>query len=400
MSARVLLPAAAVVIVIAVAVAVILREAGDQDVVAEIPPPPACEPEAKDLNPRNVDVAPTRGERLIETRGDHLPYGFNDAAFQTGQLELDQALDLYRVSGGTIWRLVLDWGVVESSPGELDFSYYDEIYCAMLDAGVRPDWTVTGIPAWAAPLGVCGDPCVRPPEDEHLEQFRRFAEIAAIRYPRSVAFEAWNEPNLRSYWGGDTPDVSGYLKVLEAVYRGVKDGNPEMPVLGGALSNNPNDEPGGNVSLHTYLADMLGRGAAEHMDGLSLHAYPVAGIGDSGDQFTAALDATRALLPEGTRIWVTEVGAPTASGSFAPEVSLDEQATMMAEAYRRLDTAPDVDAVLFHTLVDPGRDVPGGTGFGFFTAPDDDGNAEPKPVVCAVRELAHPGEPCPPPADG
>src|SRR5690606_3174771 len=156
------------------------------------------------------------------------------------------------------------------------------------EAGVRIDWHITGIPAWAAPFGLCSDPCVRPPQDEHLPALRRFAEAAAIRYPGAAAFEAWNEPNLKSYWKDD-PDPEDYEPVLEAISAGVKDGNPRAPVLGGALSNNPTDEPNGNLSLRTYLSRMLELGAADHMDGLSLHAYPVAGIGEEGDQFSAAL---------------------------------------------------------------------------------------------------------------
>ena len=400
MSARVLFPAAAVVIVAAAVALVAIRESRDAGVVAEPPPPPECEPGGRDRNPADEPARPRRGEPLIARQAGHIPFGFNDAAVQVGQLGLDEALELYRASGATIWRLVIDWGAVERSPGELDFSRYDELYCGMLAADVRPLWSVTGIPAWAAPLGLCGDPCVRPPEDEHLPQLRRFAEIAASRYPRSVAFEAWNEPNLASYWGGSSPDASGYAKVLEAIYDGVKDGDPEMPVLGGALSNNPTDEPGGNVSLRTFLAEMLDRDALDHMDGLGLHAYPIAAIGEPGDQFTAALDVARELLPRGVRIWITEIGAPTAGGAFAPEVTPDRQAAMMAEAYRRLDASADVDAVLFHTLVDPNAAIPGGTGFGFFERPGDDGSAAPKPVVCAVRTLARPDEPCPAAAGG
>lgn len=392
--ARYVIPTIVVLGLVALAAAAVVRETGDADLVAALPPPPACEPDAHDRNPENRRVDPRHGEPLIERRSGALPYGFNDAAYETGQLGLDEALDLYRQAGGTIWRLPLDWGRVEDDQGTLDFAYYDEIYCTALGAGVRINWHITGIPSWAAPFGLCPKPCVRPPQDEHLAALRRFAEAAAIRYPRAAAFEAWNEPNLKSYWKDD-PDPDAYEPVLEAIYAGVKDGNPRAPVLGGALSNNPTDEPGGNLSLRTYLARMLELGAADHMDALSIHAYPVVGIGEAGDQFTAALSVSRELLPDGMRIWVTEVGATTASGAFVPKVSPVEQATEMARVYETLAAADDVDAVLYHTLVDPQGSVPGGTGFGFFTAPDDAGEVSPKPVVCAVRKTADPAADCP-----
>jgi hypothetical protein len=367
----------------------IRKEADDEGPRAALPPAADCEPGARDLNPGDEEVEPSRGRRLVPKENGHIPIGFNDSAYLTGQVALGEGLGLYDKTGASIWRLPLDWGEVESEPGGVDFSKYDPIYCAAIAAGVRPLWHLTGIPPWAAPIGTCTEvPCVRPPETEHLPQLRRFAEIAAIRYPRSAAFEAWNEPNLADFWG-EAPDPADYLPVLEAIYAGVKDGNPRMPVLGGGLSNNMVDNPGGSLSLRTYLTGMLAEGAAGHMDGLSLHAYPVQPIGTEGDQFTAALQIARDALGAaggGIRIWVTEVGAPTEPGVF-PDVTPEQQAGMMADAYVALDESEDTDAVVFHTLVDPTPAVPGGLGFGFFTAPAD-GAVTPKPVVCRILALS------------
>jgi hypothetical protein len=374
----------------------IRKEATDEESRAAIPPPAECEPDARDLNPADDPVEPVHDRRLIPRERGHLPVGFNDSAYLTGQLDLEQSLALYENMDASIWRLPLDWGEVESEPGEIDFSKYDPIYCAAIDAGVRPLWHLTGIPPWAAPLGTCDQvPCVRPPESEHLPQLERFAEIAAVRYPRSAAFEAWNEPNLTGFWGG-APNPGDYLPILEAVYTGTKNGNPDMPVLGGALSNNMTDTAGGNQSLETYLTAILDGGAANHMDGFSLHAYPVAPLGEDGDAFTPALDVTRSALADAgaeMQTWVTEVGAPTEAGVF-PEVTPEQQADMMADAYGVLDASADVDAVVFHTLVDPTSDVPGGLGFGFFTAPDE-GTVTAKPVVCRILALSGAAAECP-----
>ena len=377
-------------------VALVLHHDSD-DVVVGLPPPPACEPDAADLNPDNRRIAPSRGKPLVERRGGHMPFGFNDSAYLVGELTLDRTLELDHAAGATLWRLPLDWGAVEREPGELDFSRYDEIYCAAVRAGVSPVFHLTGIPAWAAPSGECPDPCLRPPEDEHLPALRRFAEITAIRYPRAAAIEVWNEPNLPVFWGG-LADPAKYLPLLEAIYGGVKDGNPGMPVIGGVLSNNPTDIAD-KLSLGTYLAGMLEGGAARYMDGFSLHAYPIQPLGTEGEQFTPPLELSRELLDRaaaGIRIWVTEVGAPTAPGAFHPEVSLAGQAALMSGVYRRLDEDGGADAVLFHTLVDPGPLVPGGPGFGFFTAPDASGTVTTKPVVCAVRLASGQDGDCPP----
>ncbi len=392
---RIPLAVGAALVVAVAAFLVIQRGTSDDGPVAALPAPADCEPDARDLNRSNRAIPPSRGEPLIDRVDGHIPMGFNDSAFLIGQLGIDQALRLYEASGATIWRLPLDWGEVESAPGEIDFSKYDEIYCGAIAAGVQPLWHLTGIPPWAAPAGACSQvPCVRPPEDEHLPQFRRFAELAAIRYPRSAAFEAWNEPNLTGFWGGDA-NPAEYLPVLEAIYDGAKDGNPEMPVLGGALSNNVADESG-NLSLQTFLGAMVDGGALEHMDGLGLHAYPIEPLGAPGDLFTPTLEVARTTLArgaEGVRIWVTELGAPTEPGVL-PAVTPSEQAVMMSQAYQVLDNSADTDAVTFHTLVDPTPAVPGGPGFGFFTAPAA-GVVTPKPAVCALLGERDPSARCP-----
>jgi hypothetical protein len=386
---------AAAVVVVAV-VAAIVRESGDEEVRAEFPPPPACEAGAEDRNPEDEPVAPSRDKRLIPEVDGHIPIGFNDSSHQRGWLTLDEALRLYELAGMTLTRLPLDWGAVETSPGELDFGDYDEIYCTALAAGVRPVWHLTGIPAWAAPDAQCADPCVRPPEDEHLPQLERFAEIAAARYPRAAAVEAWNEPNLRGFWGG-TPDPAAYADVLEAIYTGTKNGNPKMPVLGGALSNNPTDSETG-LSLRTFLAAMLEEGAAEHMDGFSFHPYPIQPVGTEGEQFTPAFDAARELLEPvapGIRLWVTEAGVPTEQTPFAPPFPPDQQAAILADTFVRLDDDPDVDAALFHSLMDVPEGESGAPGFGFFTQPDEEGEIGVKPAVCTIRTAVGLGGECP-----
>jgi polysaccharide biosynthesis protein PslG len=396
--------AAAVVVTVA---ALIIREVEDDRIgdfevcstaaepACEVPPPPCPEAGTRDSNPGNDAVAPLRSA----TDPESLPYGFNDSAPLVGELSLEQDLVLQRDSGSRIWRLPLDWGAVETDPNAFDFSASDDAYCAALAYGIQPLFHLTGVPPWA--LGedaeACSEaPCVQPSDPTHDDALRRFAELVAIRYPEVAALEVWNEPNLTSFWPG--PDPARYAEILEAVYLGVKDGRPETIVLGGAVSNNPTDE-GGNLSLSTFLSDAFAAGAAEHMDGLSVHAYPIGLLGTANDLFTPQIEAARELVAaaaEGRNvsIWVTETGMPTAEGGFAPAVSEDEQAAQMVAAYETLDAAPDVAAVLFHTLLDPGPDVPGGPGFGWFTAPID-GEVEAKPIVCAFLRLENPAATCP-----
>ncbi len=130
------------------------------------------------LGKNSCRVAPLRcaeGGRPLKLSEESgaLPYGFNDAASITGQLDPEADIQLQEVAGSSFVRLVLDWGRVESTPEAFDFSQTDEIYCAAAAEGIGTLFTVTGIPVWAAPeVGKNCTPdaaCVQPPASEHLD---------------------------------------------------------------------------------------------------------------------------------------------------------------------------------------------------------------------------------------
>lgn len=354
------------------------------------PGEPACAPDAIDGG-----QAGSAGE-LAEPSPDGPVLGVNDSAYLSGRLGLQATLQLDRELGATLWRLPLDWGGIEQRPGKFDFSRYDPVYCAAIAGGVAPIWHLTGIPTRISQVP-CKGPCLHPPPGDHLDDLRRFATLAAIRYPRSAAFEGWNEPNLASFWGGP-PNPARYVKVLRATYEGVKDANPAMPVLGGSLLDVKRDGEH-SLSLDTFLGQMVEAGGLDYLDGFSLHPYPYGAIGSSGDRFTPTLNATEAALGQAGRadlpIWITEIGAPTARGAFAPPVTLAGQAAVLAAAYREARRSGRVAAFVVHTLLDPETNVLNDVGFGLFTQPDEAGVVRAKPAACALRQLASAQSGCP-----
>lgn len=86
-------------------------------------------------------------------------------------------------------------------------------------------------------------------------------------------------------------------------------------------------------------------------------------------------------------LWVTEAGFTT---SGAGRVDEGEQARRLLTTYRTLRAAPDVDAVIFHTLVDPGGapDDPE-AGFGILRR-----DLTPKPAYCALAAEQRTGFRC------
>jgi polysaccharide biosynthesis protein PslG len=347
----------------------------------------------RDLNPRNRPIAPRRRQPLLARRSDgHLPIGFNDAAYDAGQATLLEDVSLHRVVGSQLWRVPLSWPAVEPQPAAYDFSAPDTTYCAALSAGIQPVFHITAAPDWAADLTAPCIPepgCLRPPLPAYLDELQTFAELVATRYPEAAAIEVWNEPNVSRFW--DRPDPVRYTGVLRAVYTGIKNGNPGMPVLGGALANNGEDDPPRGLSLTTFLDRMYAAGAGRYMDGISLHPYPRLALGDPREAFSRSLSEVREVIasheaPGARRLWITEVGTSGVQSPISAPLSLDQQTETMRGVYAALDAAPDVDAAVFHTLVDPNELVASPPGFGFVTE-EEDGDFAPKPIYCELAAL-------------
>jgi polysaccharide biosynthesis protein PslG len=366
------------------------------------PPVTACVPKGTDACGARTDCEALGNSGQLRSghptslrdpaAGQGVAIGFNDSAYLAGEATASEDAELERRAGSTLWRVPLDWGAVEPKPGELHFQVPDAIYCAARAAGVRPIFHITGIPAWAGPPGlVCPVPCLQPPAPGHDRDLSDFARAVARRYPEAAAIEAWNEPNMHQFW--PHPDPARYTAVLRAIYAGAKSGDPRIPVLGGAVSNAQTDDPRtGDLSLSHFLEAMFATGAGAYMDGLSIHAYPIHPLSDPRELFRPSLDeARRAAAGAGlgaSRIWITETGVatpPTDGGSvpFTPE----GQADTLLEMFRTAEGAPDVDAIIFQTLVAPNDLVPSPAGYGWVSQPDPSGAFHPKPVYCRFAAL-------------
>ena len=296
---------------------------------------------------------------------------------------------------GNVHRYTVDWRNVERARGTLHWQPYDAIYRQALAHGLRPLPILLNAPRWAkGAAGRCAPvrQCISPPDRTAtgLAAWRRFAAAAARRWPRAVAIEVWNEPNLRSFW--TTPegaDPSYYADVLCSAYRGVKTSVPRMTVLLGGLANPPTDEARGEVSLTDFLDALYRRGAARRCaDAVSLHPYPAQRRPDGpGAPFLTHLAQARAVMARhgdtGRRLWVTEFGYFTGAAGISEWI----QGRWLACAYRMAAGMPDVDAFLVHTLFDPGRNPAYREhNFGVLRHPAVHGG-EPKPAYRALVRL-------------
>ena len=136
-------------------------------------------------------------------------------------------------------------------------------------------------------------------DDEYFDAYIRYVDFVSKSLAGTVeAYEIWNEPDIKGF---NTKDATAenYTEMLKAAYTTIKNNDPDVPVLGGA------------IALQTDFIDgMMKAGAGSYMDGLSVHYY----LGKNAPEKRARerLDKYRDVLVkygyDKMPVWVTETG--------------------------------------------------------------------------------------------
>lgn len=308
-------------------------------------------------------------------------FGFNDNSVLFQQTDPQTAIERSVRAGANLVRYTVNWDYVEQRPGQFDWNGYDPLYQAAIAHGIRPVLVPAFAPQWARPLDLsCGATeaahCHDPTAPKYDGAWANFVATLAKRYPKAAAIEVWNEPNLVNFWE-QGPDPQRYAQLLNTAYDAIKQADPSMRVLGGALANS---EFGGDGSApyESYLNDLLSY--KPKFDALAIHDYDTAG--SDGDWFDKTLDIARSALDShgyaGVPMWVTELGRST-EGDEA--VSPGQQSLRLLKMLQILGARKDVQAAIVHTLVPAPIGGPQSEEYGFATLNPD---GSPKPAYCAI----------------
>ncbi|MBN1286595.1 MAG: O-antigen ligase family protein [Anaerolineae bacterium] len=212
------------------------------------------------------------------------PAGVNAELMQYPPGELDAHLQMMK-DAGVVWvRQVFPWTLAP----EADWAAWDRIVRAVEAHGLRLLAVLDG--AAQCPAGaVCRPPAgpvdaaglgYPPPAD--VEDFAAFAGKFAARYGTAVnVYQVWDEPNLKTHWGG-MPQPAEYGALLCAAYRAIHAADPSPTdsaaaedktlVLAAALA--PNYETGPDYLSDTmFLRGLYGHGARDCFDGAAGKPY-------------------------------------------------------------------------------------------------------------------------------
>src|SRR6478672_11185051 len=238
--------------------------------------------------------------------------------------------------GVGIVRQPFDWSRVERSPGDYDFSAYDDYVAKAATAGMSvlpilsrpPDFRSSRPPGSTSRA-------MYPPASNTA--FADFAGAAVRRYGPAGSFwsshpdvpflpihawQVWNEPNIPNWWRSGV-DAKSYVALLRAGADAIRAADPGAEVVAAGL---PNSNLG--VPFLTYLRRMYRAGAKGLFDTLAIHPYSrdVSGLLGLAESARAVMNA----YGDRSRLWIPEFGWSTGGDASAFRVSQHGQADRIA----------------------------------------------------------------------
>ena len=185
--------------------------------------------------------------------------------------KIQQSLRLVREMGAPWIVEFFPWAYSEPAQGDYSWGHADKVIAHAEAQGLQVIARLGLVPDWARP----DDTPLNYLAEESYDEFANFAAQFAARYAGRVDhIILLNEPNLSFEWGGRQTEPEDYVEVLRIAYSVMKEANPDVEVLAGALA--PTLEPEGSVNgLNdlVYLRGMYEAGAVDYFDGLAVHSY-------------------------------------------------------------------------------------------------------------------------------
>lgn len=187
------------------------------------------------------------------------------------EVKIQQTLRMVREMGAPWIVEYFPWAYVQPRPDARKWKHADMVIQHANRQGLKIIARLGFVPEWARPQETT--PLYL--DEERFVDFGRYAAEFAARYAGQVNYIIiWNEPNLGLEWGYQPVDPAKYTKMLRVVYPMVKEANPAVKVLGGALAPTL-AAPGDPTAMNdlVFLQKMYDAGAASYFDILAIHAY-------------------------------------------------------------------------------------------------------------------------------
>jgi hypothetical protein len=250
----------------------------------------------------------------------------------------------------------VDWNSTEYARGLYRWDELDHLVAEAQKYGLKVMFSVARAPGFSRPQPVEED---GPPSDFAI--FRDFMHALSSRYQgRVVAYELWNEPNLKREWRGFDLSAAKFVDLVKAGAEGARAGDPNAVIISGAPAVTGIDDGVEAIDDRRFLREMIAAGVGEAVDAIGVHPY---GAGNPPDEraadavhlrssyndhpsffFLDTLEDYHQILSEANinkPLWVTEFGWPsienfgevdTAGWDYARDVTEADQAAYLLRA--------------------------------------------------------------------
>jgi hypothetical protein len=345
-------------------------------------------------------AASPRAEAATPERSLDMPYvKYMDPVRRTALL--DKAAN----AGADSIRVTLPWDHLEYAGDEqYEFAWLDNFLAAAEARNLKVRGQVSGAPPWVSPCSVWEPPV----GSTDLNAYQDFMFDVVSRYgTRISSYEIWNEPNLADFWQCRSVNPTEYAAMLRSAYLGAKAANPNVTIVGGALSQNDigylermytalraypdaaaNDDFFDALGVHPYAAK---NGIALAPDADPAQANYTTAFGQKNSAFLG-IDYMRATLDRHgdthKPVWIGEFGYST-DNTWMLAVPDDVRADYLKTAYSLTDQRPWIIGLCWYNYYETDR------GFTIY----DYATGQETLTFQAFREVASEAQPPPPPTD-
>ncbi len=185
--------------------------------------------------------------------------------------KIKHSLEMVREMGASWIVEFFPWAYYHGEDGGFAWRHPDMVIRHANAQGLTVIARLGLTPEWARPP----DTPLTYLDEGSYDDFAVYAAAFAERYQGQVEYIIiGNEPNLSYEWGYRPTQPSDYVNLLKVVYPAVKEVNPDIQVLAGALA--PTLEPPGSswgLNDLLYLQGIYDAGGAQFFDGLAAHSY-------------------------------------------------------------------------------------------------------------------------------
>ncbi|MBN1312367.1 MAG: hypothetical protein JXB30_13195 [Anaerolineae bacterium] len=158
----------------------------------------------------------------------------------------------------------VDWAEMEPEPGSVEWVDLDTVIVAASAHDLKVLLKVVSAPTWTRSVTTAGKN--GPPDDP--QRYAAFLLQIMQRYRGAIhAIAIWDEQNLGDEWytaGGLNP--SGYMDLLIPSSQAIRQFDPGLMVISGALMPTGRDDGVTVVDDFRYMREMLAAGLLDHID--------------------------------------------------------------------------------------------------------------------------------------